>query len=54
QAVIFVRHVISTAPNLFPVSLAAPLVSIVLYDCDPLDNFTWSAIATLCELGCME
>jgi hypothetical protein len=51
QAVRFVRQVISTAPNLFPVSLAAPLVSIVLYDSDPLDNLTWSAIATLCELG---
>jgi rapamycin-insensitive companion of mTOR len=33
------------------VSLAAPLVSIVLYDSDPLDNLTWSAIATLCELA---
>ena len=39
------------AAGLFPVSLAAPLVSIVLYDSDPLDNLTWSATATLCELG---
>lgn len=44
-------QVVSTAPSLFPTSLAAPLVSIVLYDSEPLDNLTWSAIATLCELG---
>lgn len=44
-------QVISAAPSIFPTSLAAPLVSIVLYESDPLDNLTWSAIATLCELG---
>ena len=38
-------------PNKFPHSFIAPLVSIVLFNSEPIDNLTWSALATLAEVG---
>ncbi len=47
----YIVQAISVAADIFPRSLAAPLVSILLFDVEPQDNLTWSCMATLCELG---
>ena len=49
--VTFVVQVLMVCPNKFPHSFIAPLVSIVLFNSEPIDNLTWSALATLAEVG---
>ena len=42
---------LTLSPQSFPASLVAPMVSILLQNMEPVDNLTWSCMATLSELG---
>jgi len=51
QAMRFARQALSLSPQNFPASMVAPMVSILLQDSEPVDNLTWSCMATLSELA---